>query len=375
MKVVFLITNPNHHVEVTLPIALALKEKGRGISYISLCELRRMKTPEGLFNEHNIPYHRLNSFGSNAKPSDGQKTLGKSNAKKRLVTQKAFWWLKLRRFIKQHLQEVDKLVFLNDAAFPGNFISALAERKGIERVLLQEGIRFPLPNENESSYGASGVEKILSWGDASKHHFEKVSKAKTKVFAAGSARIDHQLKWFENHPKSDSQKRLGLFTNPIDDMGYCTTDTKVKMIQEFVEQYALSLNAHNVHVTLKTHPREDPDIYTNRISAKLNHFSVQRGDIKSAIAYVDVGVIMASTVGLELVLAGKHLIQLKIPSFGYPFDYVDQGVAIAEDALDTDKLLNTFEGSDNHYSNYVQHHFANLGASVETAVDLILTDV
>ena len=218
MNIAILITNPNHHVELTLPVAKGLITRGITVKYISLCELRRMRTPTDQFEKEGVPYVQMKALAGDLKPSTGSQSLGDSNSLKRKVLRKAFWWLKLRGFIARSVKGVDRVLLLNDAAFPGNMICEHLNGKGIPFYLMQEGIRFPLPVETESQYGGNGAVKILSWGNHSVSHFNKVKAPHTNVVAVGSPRIDKQYEFFRNTPKIDSRPVLGLFTNPVDDM-------------------------------------------------------------------------------------------------------------------------------------------------------------
>lgn len=368
MNIAILITNPNHHLELTLPVATRLVDQGVSVKYISLCELRRMKTPGDLFDSHKIPYTQMKALAGDMKPSTGSQSLGDSNSLKRRLLRRAFWLLKLRKFVVQSLKGVDQVILLNDAAFPGDMICELLTSRKIPFYLMQEGIRFPLPVETESQYGGNGAAKVLSWGEHSAEHFNSVKKVHTQVVSVGSPRIDKQYDFFLNSHKADQQSVLGLFTNPVDDMGYTSFDEKIELVKTFVEKFSSIINSEGIHVLIKSHPREDPSKYLEVVEPHIEQCSISTDGINDAINKVDVGVIMASTVGLELMMAAKPVIQLKLPRYGYVFDYTSAGSAIPVDELDERRFKACFAPDNERNSAYLSSHFANLGQSAEAIV-------
>lgn len=345
MNIAILITNPNHHVELTLPVADKLLEKGISVKYISLCELRRMKTPGDLLREHALPFVQMKALAGDMKPSTGSQSLGDSNSLKRRVLRRAFWLLKLRKFIARSVKGVDRVLLMNDAAFPGDMICELLRSRRIPFYLLQEGIRFPLPNETESRYGGNGATKVLSWGERSARHFQKVISPGTEVVVTGSPRFDAFLKKVSaEESKAKTQKRLGVFTNPIDDQGFCSNTEKLALFESFVQRSADYINKEEILVSIKVHPREEVNDYLQVAKKLLNHVEKAPKSIVEAILEVDAGVIMASTVGLELLGAKKPIAQMEIPGHGYVFDYTEGENIVripAEGAVELDQLFTT----------------------------------
>lgn len=368
MNIGILITNPNHHLELTLPVATRLVKEGVDVKYISLCELRRMHTPVDVLEKASLPYVQMKALAGDLKPSTGSKSLGDNNSLKRKVLRKAFWLLKLRKFISGAVKGLDKVLLMNDAAFPGDMICDLLHKKNIPFYLMQEGIRFPLPNEVASQYGGNGAVKVLAWGEHSAAHFISVKQARTEVVAVGSPRIDRQYAYFQNNQKDGQRPVLGIFTNPIDDMGYTSFDEKLGLVRDFAEQYSSFISAQKIEVFIKTHPREDPQAYLAVVRPFLPDCMVVEGSINDAIRRVDVGVIMASTVGLELMIAGKQVIQLKLPRYGYVFDYVSNGPAKPVDELSEAEFNTCFDPATGSWNDYLSIHFANLGKSEEAIV-------
>jgi hypothetical protein len=321
MKLAILITNPNHHVELTIEAARMMKEKGHDVTYVSLCELRRMASPEDIFRKCQIDYIKFGSLSQSLKPSSGKKALGKSDSLFRAVVRTAFWLIKLRPFIVKSLSQFDKVLLMNDAAFPGDKICKWLKGKSIPFYLLQEGIRFPLPNEAEVKYGANGAQKVMVWGERSAKHFLPLVAEGTEVEVTGSPRFDTFLKDIQSYPQKKSiDKVLGIFTNPIDDQGFCSHEAKLELFDLFVKRAAPQLKSMKIELGIKCHPREDINEYLALANKYMAAFELPK-TILAAIMAVDAGVIMASTVGLELLGAKRRIAQLEIPDYGYVFDY------------------------------------------------------
>ncbi|MCE7995995.1 MAG: hypothetical protein HEP71_28705 [Roseivirga sp.] len=344
MKLAILITNPNHHLELSLGVAKIAKAAGDEVKYISLCELRRMQSPVDTFMEEGLDFIKFSDLPQQLKPSSGKKSLGKSDSKLRILVQTAFWLLKLRPFIKSAFRGADKVLLMNDGAFPGNKICAWLKKKKIPFYLLQEGIRFPLPNQSEGKYGGAGAEKVLTWGKRSANHFREIVADHTRVVVAGSPRFDNFLRQVEEAAVIPNEtRRLGIFTNPIDDLGFCSKDEKLKIFEHFIRRSADYLNSNEIVVSIKCHPREDVDEYMEIGTRYLNHIMKSPTNIFDAIMEVEAGVIMASTVGLELMGAGKCVAQLEIPGYGYVFDYTDDERVIKVPAEGDFELVSLFE--------------------------------
>lgn len=363
MKLAILITNPNHHLELTLGLARLWKQRGDEVVYVSLCELRRMRSPEEVFQKEGLDFVKFTELPGNLKPSSGKKSLGKSNSRLRALVQKAFWLLKLKPFIKRSFRGADKVLLMNDAAFPGDRICKWLNSKSIPFYLMQEGIRFPLPAESEVKYGGGGARKVLAWGKRSAEHFEKVADRDTKIVVTGSPRFNRFLKEVGDMPDlRGTEKVLGVFTNPIDDQGFCTKDKKLELFESFLIRTADYINHNEITLALKCHPREDLSGYTEIAHKYVGKVEELPASILEAIMRVHAGVIMASTVGLELLGAERPIAQMEIPEFGYVFDYTDDKSVVK---LPMDGVLNLeslFEGTVD--LTYFQEH-VEVGESIE----------
>lgn len=341
MKIGIVITNPNHHFEMTIEVARVLKSEGHEPYYVSLCEFRRMRTPEEQLESNGIPYVKQKPISEDLKPSSGASTLGSNQSPLRKVLRKVFWWLKLKSFISGNLRSADVVLMLNDTAFPGDHIAEWLKSKKIPFCLLQEGIRFPLPGEGASSYGGAGAKKLFSWGERSAQYFQSVAKPQTEVLVTGSPRFDQFLDEVRALRKPD-QMTLGVFTNPIDDQGFCSKQQKLELFESFVERAAVFLKTEGIILGVKCHPREDINEYLALANKHIETIELDK-DIKKAIGQVNAGIIMASTVGLELLGANRAIGQLEIPGHGWVFDYTESGAVLKIPLSGTFDLSGLFE--------------------------------
>ena len=287
-----------------------------------------MASPEEQFNSAGLDYIKFSDLPQNLKPSSGKQALGKSDSKLRALVRLVFWLLKLKPFIKKSLMGFDRVLLMNDAAFPGDKICNWLKANSIPFYLLQEGIRFPLPNETDTKYGANGAEKVLAWGERSAKHFRAIVSPSTEVVVTGSPRFDKFIADIQSYStKTADQKILGVFTNPIDDQGFCDHKTKLMLFESFVQRAAQQLKEGEIKLGIKCHPREDIDEYLTIAQQYTEAFKLPNSIIE-AIATVDAGVVMASTVGLELLGAAKPIAQMEIPGHGYVFDYTESQATI-----------------------------------------------
>ena len=368
MKIAILITNPNHHVDLTIEVAMALKQLGHTVKYISLCEIRRMPSPKERFLARQIDFEAFPPLPGQLKPSSGKVSLGSDQGIKRRVVRSLFWHLKIRPFIKKAINGLDLVLLMNDAAFPGDRIVYVLKRRKIPFDLLQEGIRFPLPNESDSHYGGAGARKIYAWGERSALHFEKVKSKGSQVVVTGSPRFDQFMELLSSNPIHPTERILGVFTNPIDDQGFCSHSEKMLIFENFVKRSAEHLNKEAIALGIKCHPREDEQEYLLIAKRHVNKIMLLPKEIIKAIQWVEAGVIMASTVGLELLAAGKGLAQLEIPNYGYVFDYQESDNYLPiplNGAIDLTNLRSL-----NRHSDYFESH-VQAGKSSDNLVKAI----
>ena len=359
MKLAVLITNPNHHFEMTKEVAELALSKSHEVMYVSLCEMRRMASPIKEFKKMKVGYAKFGELSKQLKPNSGKKTLGGNNSVLRNILRLVFWRLKLRSFIAANLGSVDKVLLMNDTAYPGNYITSWLKKKGIPFYLLQEGIRFELPNEKAGKYGAAGSKKLFTWGERSKRHFSDVISNGSEVVVSGSPRFNKFLKEVNEKVSSKNQTRvLGLFSNPIDDQGFCSPDEKMAIFDSFLERASEYLDENDISLGLKCHPREDANEYLQLAQLRIKNVFLLPSNIFEALEKVDAGIVIASTVGLELLAAGKALAQMEIPAHGYVFDYTDHPGLVkipAHGQFDLDSLF-----SQEVKTSYFEEHIAKL---------------
>jgi Capsule polysaccharide biosynthesis protein len=340
-----LITNPNHHWAMVCPIVRELIQEGRVRPVlISLCGLRRMKDPLAEYDALGVDFRLgpdLTRFG--LKSSSGQESLGGGGSSKRRLIQKLTWILFLKSRLTRLLAGLHGIFLLNDQAFPVNLLMQIAKSRCIWRGMLQEGIRFPLPNESaENRYGCSDLDVLFAWGQHSANYFDdKLKSHATRVVISGNPRY-YELLQKDWTPEAklllQEQKScgpiIGLATNPIDDQGFCSTHDKWKVVRAFLAAATSVLRSNNGQLWIKCHPRESLEEY-EKLSIELYATDIVRiihsRNIFPFLQAVDRTVVLASTVGLESLAMNKPLAVLPIPGHGYVHDYVESNVAVPLD--------------------------------------------
>ena len=379
----FVITNPNHHWDMIKPVLSELRKKP-SISFlvVSFCEFRRMKTPVEDFKKLGIAYQVMPGFAnSGLKPSSGSWILGKTNNRIRKLAQKITWYLLLKKPFKRAVKKCTEIVLLNDAVFPGNYIAKEARKNNLRLSLLQEGIRFSLPNEiNDNDIYGMNVDRIFTWGQMSKEYFSgRIQNPGVEIIAAGCPRIDTKLRNYYkgnikglNGKTGNHKKSLVFFSNPIDDQGYTSETEKWNLIADFFEKGRPILEKYRIDSKIKLHPRENPDHLSKVLRRRelSRNIKLIQGEIFSVLKRADYSIVLASTVGLESLLANVPLGVMSIPGFGFAFDYVREGAGIPLDVSCDDfhdRLIGLINKSDIdiQQKNYIDCHFANQGNSAK----------
>lgn len=334
MKLGFLLTNPRHHAELMQPVAAELRRRGHQTTMVSLAELRGFVTPPGELVAA-IPWQVRKSPQAGAE--FGIDGAGAKGALRKLAQALALTPLLPR--LGWLLRGAAAVAVPNDAAYPYHELTrALAAwRKPV--ALLQEGIRFPLPNERTSArvYGGSGVAAVCAWGEGAAEHFRRVAAPTTTVHVTGNPRFDELdvAAWRARGRELLQRLRLGAgpllyLSNPIDDQGFCSTAEKMKLFELFVERAAQELVRRAVPLVVKLHPREDAEAY--RALAARAAIPVHVAGDEPLFAWLAVArgaVVLASTVGLEALRFGVPLGVLPLPGHGYVFEYASHGAAVA----------------------------------------------
>lgn len=383
MKVSIVITNPNHHVLITLPVARSLRAKGVEVEYVSLCEIRKFKTPEKLFNDTNIPFVNFKKGvpRQSAKPPKEASFFAQVKSE---VLRQGFWHGILKPKVKKWLEGTDLIILLNDTAYPGYKIVRYAKSVGIKTFLLQEGIRFPLPVETNKKYGNSGVSHLITWGKKSKEYFETMVAKDTKVVALGSPGFDKSL-YFQMPLDSVPHRvrRVGIFGNPVDDQKFISPEEKYALYIDLARALVSYSEKHqlDIEVFFKNHPRESPIILREILKKNgLGHIMVYDSltDIDIVMNTIDAGIVFASTVGVNLVIHGKKMAVMKLKNYPYLGDYVQDNVAYGLDLYhaNIDKQLSEFLADGNeyfaNYRRYLDQFASNAGKSDEAIANYII---
>lgn len=334
----FVYSNPRHHAQMMEPVMAELVARGVPCRAVSLAELRGFATAPlavaGVDVRRAVParVRRDPSMGSSFGTGGGK---GRSV---RRAAQLAVWagWLAPR--MAWLIRGSSVVVVPNDAAFPYRELAGLCRLGRVPLVLMQEGIRFPLPGVSQAdAYGRGGAAIICAWGEASAEYFRSQGAPAGAVHVTGNPRFDRFDADAWRGEGEALLAALGLsrppllyLSNPIDDQGFCSTAEKMALFQGFADQAAGLLEAEGRHLVVKLHPREDAAAFRraageSRAAARITVLDDQ--PLFAALSCAGAAVVLASTVGLEALLFGLPLGVLEVPGAGFVFDYVQSGAA------------------------------------------------
>jgi len=386
----FVYSNPRHHAEMMAPVMAELVGQGVPCRAVSMAELRGFATSPlpvaGVDVRRAVPARlRKNpslgaSFGTAAGGGRGRSV--------RRVAQLAVWagWLAPRLAWLTRGSAV--VVIPNDAVFPYRELAGLSRMTRTPFLLMQEGIRFPLPGvREEDAYGRAGAAAICAWGEASAEYFRAQGAPPDTVHVTGNPRFDGFRPEAWQAEGEALLRTLGLarppllyLSNPIDDQGFCTTEEKLAMFRRFADDVAGPLAEKDRHLLVKLHPREDVAAFRRAAGQSAAAARTQVLDDHSlfaALACAGAAVVLASTVGLEALLFGLPLGVLEVPGTGFVFDYVqsgaarglrpDHGLGQAISAL----LASTAQPPDGVRARYLERHLAHRGQAAHRIASLI----
>jgi len=384
-RVVFAISNDKHHVVMMLPVARRVA-RFADVSFLSFCEFRGFRTPREMLEREGFKVSRVPPFEFRKKASLGA-GLGDGQSRKRLLVRRLVWlalrWPTLAA-LRPHPQHV---VVPHDSSFPFNRVCEWMRSRKIGFTLVQEGIRFPLPGEvQDSLYGRGGAAVVACWGEVSAAHLEESGVPAGALRVTGNPRFDEIVAtdWASEAARLRAAARLpprfALFlSNPIDDLGFCSTTEKMRMFRDFVTGALPTLLAAGLSMVVKLHPREPEDMFRAAIPAEYaDHVLVEKERPLHALLEASEGAVLwASTVGLESLMHGKPIGVLEIPGYGHVFDYVASGVAAgitwgAPLAPQLQFLLSGGKVEDPaKIETYLERHLAFRGRSTETLAGVI----
>ena len=337
-RVSFIYSNPRHHAEMMAPVMAELVARGVPCRAVSMAELRGFVTSplpvSGIDLRRAVPARIRKSPSMGASFGTGDSPARSA----RRAAQLAMWagWLAPR--LAWLTRDSAAMVVPNDAAFPYRELVGLSRLTGRPFVLMQEGIRFPLPGvREEDAYGRSGAAVICAWGEASAEYFRSQGAPADTVQVTGNPRFDgfDAATWRAEGDKLARSLHLDrppllYLSNPIDDQGYCTTAEKLDLFRRFADEVADTLAAGGRQLLVKLHPREDVAAF-RRTAAESRAASRTRvlddQPLFAVLACSGAAVVLASTVGLEALLLGRPLGVLEVPGAGFVFDYVQSGAA------------------------------------------------
>ncbi len=385
----FIISSPGHHAGMMKPVISRLVENGRlNARLLSLCEFRGLDSPVEMFDMAGVAFVRLVPFQFRSPSSGGQQTGASGQQFGRKLARRISWELLLHWRLKRLWRERPELVVLpNDAAFPYDLIVSLLKKAAIPFVLMQEGIRFPLPGSEEGdAYGLGGAAAIAAWGEGSVAYFRSRGVPAEKVVATGNPRFD-ELPSMNFTAEAEVLKKsldlgdntLLLMSNPIDDQGFCTTQEKYDLVGRFIEDIAPLFNDPEFRLIIKLHPRESVVDFQEMVNGKSTKGQIRilgSGPLNPLFVLSRAAIVLASTVGLEALMMDVPLAVLEIPETGFVYDYVEQGAAVGLSwkrpmAGQVSELLNGDVCDKQAVVAYIEYSLATIGMATDMVVELI----
>jgi hypothetical protein len=340
-KIDFLISNDRHHAAMIRPAVQALAARpDYHCRVVSLCEFRGLTSPVAHFQQiPGVAFTRIVPFHFRSSPSGGAQMGGGSTSRKRKLLRTISWHLLLNYPMRRTLAATPDLVVLpNDAAFPYNLIVGQLRARQIPFVLLQEGIRFPLPSvSGDEIYGAGGAAAVAAWGESSADYFRQVGVPNDRIHLVGNPRFDGitETDYREQAQELKRELQLGdqnllFLSNPIDDQGFCTHQEKMALIGRFFQQISPLFHGTNLHLIVKLHGRESVEDFqaiVNDLPYSGRVKVLNAAPLYPLFTLAQAAIVLASTVGLEALLFNVPLAVLEIPGTGFVYDYVSSGAA------------------------------------------------
>jgi hypothetical protein len=310
------------------------------VRVLSLCEFRGIETPENPLAEPGIPVVRLSKVLRPPAVKDTIRAAKPSNWLSRAARE--FAW---RGLLEGNLNEAlktppDLVILFNDAAYPYDRVTRVLRTRGIRFLLIQEGIRFEATEsavDGALNQGRGGAAAIAVFGQSSAEFFRKQGAPADSIHLTGNPRFD-QLKSMDLRSEESRIRRelklgsrnLLFLSNPIEFHGYCTAESKLALVSDFVRDIEDLFEDKDFRLIFKLHGNENPDDFlaASRVSG---HFSqivmASQFHLYPLLKIVDGAIIFGTTAGLEALLFGVPLGVLEIPGIGYLHDYVREGAA------------------------------------------------
>lgn len=380
--VAFVFSNPRHHLEMMAPVAEELGRRNITCTLVSLAELRGFETPRPSGARRVIPMNVRRRTQAPSDPGGGEDgAWRRGRLAKQLV-----WHLGLGPRLRWMLRPARVVVVPNDAVYPYIELVAQLRKAGAHTVLMQEGIRFPMPARYTGpQYGGAVSAAVCAWGEGSKDFFLAGHVPAHRIAVTGTPRLDDLdlAAWRARGQELRTTLGLGapplaFLTNPIELQGYCGRDEKLDLFARFLAGAAPILKARGTPVIVKNHLYEDPGEYARvaRASPIPELVTVLESvPIFAAIAAARAAVVLTSTVGLEALTFGLPLGVMEIPGHDFAFEYVQRGAAVpfhtAGIARAVEQLLEPDDVRAAAGKDFVARHLHDRGRARHNVADVI----
>lgn len=386
----FIISNNGHHATMFLPVVKTFAAQPEyHCRVLSMCEFRGLPSPAEKFDLCGVTFVEVLPFKNTRKSSAIGSQKGISSLKLvRQIARQASWHLLLGPKVRSYLKNKANLVVVaNDAAFPYNHICHILRQQRTPFVLLQEGIRFPIPSMAEKElYGTGGAVAVAAWGSSSVEYFRQQGVSDDRIHLTGTPRFDIVSTTDWQLEAAEIKKCLGLGTktllylsNPIDDQGFCTTPEKMKIFRHFLIGIESLFADPEFSLVVKLHTREaiaDFEAIIAEIPFAKRTFVLSAGLPYPFFILAQAAIVLASTVGLEALMFGLPLGVLEIPLHGFIHDYVSSGAAygLKWDASMSEQVRELMQPDSSYRlsaQTYVANNLITLDNSTERVVNLI----
>lgn len=389
MAVAFVFTNPGHHLAMMAPVERELARRGVACRMISLAEFRGFDTPRpsGQPLVRAIPFNlRRRRAGAAAAAATAEAEPSLATRLRRVELARSAVWQVLRLRMRQLLRGAEVVVIPNDMVYPYRQLALDVQARGGKIVLLQEGIRFPLPNGYTGPvYGGSGAAAICAWGEGSRDYFIASRVPARSIEVTGSPRLDglDLAHWRERGRALLAANNLAappiaFLSNPIEIQNYGDKAQKLELFARFLAGAAPIVRPARIPIVVKNHLHEDPADFA-RVAAGSpipDLVTVLGGaPIFAVLGAARAGVVLTSTVGLEALMFGLPLAQLEIPGQPFAFEYVPRGAAtplhLASLTADLAALLADSPARRAAAAAFVERHLHDLGRAAANVAGVI----
>lgn len=382
--VVFVFSNPGHHLEMMAPVAEELNRRRVRCALVSLAELRGFRTPRESGARRAIP---LNVRRRNTGPADrsaepsAETSVWRGSLAKTLV-----WNLGLGPRLRWMLRRARVVVVPNDAVFPYFELMDQLHRGRARTVLMQEGIRFQMPpSYTGPRYGSVVSAAVCAWGEGSKDYFVAGHVPERRIVVTGAPRLDSLdiAAWRERGQEllrklAVRGRPIAFMSNPIENQGYGSKEDKLDLFARFLAGAADELKGRGIPILVKNHMNEDPNDYARVAAASPIPELVTvvgPGPAFSVIAAARAAIVLTSTVGLEALTFGLPLGVLEIPGHDFAFEYVERGAGVpiraASVAAGVRQLLGQDDARVAAGTAFVERHLHDRGRARHNVADVI----